>query len=435
MLRRVSAVRHNRFAIPLANPRLFRFYVDSLLVPDSRREMVWAAVAHASPVTGRLTLPLLRKSHFLSDSADIAATVPGDLAELTCTAFAEGGVLRRGASAILLDDYDDSDREKAVLFLFDAGASKPSAVAKVSGLAAQRAALRRQQQTLSTLRTRLERLGPTVPRPLGELRIGGTTAFAESYSGQRSMYVDLRNSWRPRAKSHGHFARAFEWLIQFQQVTRQEDRRLDESVIGQFVRGPLQHYARARRPSAAVLAVLEEAEKLAKCATGATLPITACQGDFWAANIVFGGETTSVVDWDAYRATGTPFTDAFHFVMSYGLNYPWQLGRWADPGDAFRATVVDPTWLSHLVRASLGQWAGALGIEAALLPVFFPVYLAEQALAEHLPAASGPVSGGGVAAAATAQSPGKWSALLQCYADAGGSRCFRTRAGGPCRAR
>src|SRR5215207_5859271 len=50
---------HDRYRIPLDHPSALPFYLENLIVPHSRREMLWVTIARSSAWAGRLSLPLL----------------------------------------------------------------------------------------------------------------------------------------------------------------------------------------------------------------------------------------------------------------------------------------------------------------------------------------------------------------------------------------
>ena len=143
-------------------------------------------------------------------------------------------------------------------------------------------------------------------------------------------------------------------------------------------------------------------------------PLVARQGDFWARNLLGQGRAVSVVDWEHAQPSGAPFADLFMFITSYGLSFPWQMGHWAEPTAAFRATYLQRTWLSKLVRQALRSYCRAMQVSPALLEVFFPVFLVERALEEREQLAREP----------RRSTVRIWRALVLEYARQGGSVCF-----------
>lgn len=423
---RAQEAHHDRFTIPLRERGPFHFYVHSLLVPHSRRELVWAAFARAGRRPGRLALPILgSKSAQGLRGRPPARGAGSDLVQRTCAALQKSGAIGASEpSTIVLNDYGNSDRGKMVLFIFEPQATRPGVVAKVSSSPAHRDTLRREQATLRTLHERLpQTLLESVPIPLAEAGQGAATAFAETYIGRTSMYVEMRNSWSPRRQVEKHFRGALAWLVQFQAATVGDRVRLDEGVIREHIEAPLAEFARSCAPSPAAERMFGRTIETARALTDERLPLTARHGDFWARNVMLGKDGVCVIDWDGYKDRSPPFHDLFHFAVSYGLSYPWQLGRWADPSAAFRSTILADTWLSKLLRDRLRDYCRGMAVSPALLEVFFPVYLAEQALAEGQTAtsANGQESGG----AERQYSSGRWARLLEHYAAGARSSCLQ----------
>ncbi|HKG12118.1 MAG TPA: hypothetical protein VKB12_02225, partial [Pyrinomonadaceae bacterium] len=317
--------------------------------------------------------------------------VPGRLKE--CLSGA--GVAFDGEPAVItLDDYQHSERRKRVLFIFGRGAKVPCAVLKASSDPEHRESLEHEFGVMRSLR---ERLGPelaaTVPEPLALFDDHGVSVFAESYLGGRSMYFEMRNDLFPRRRAREHFRLARRWLVEFQKATAAGEARLGDEALGEFVTGPLREY---RRLCARTQAEREWAARVAKLALelkGERVPLAGRQGDFWARNLLVKGDSLGVVDWEGFRERSTPFYDLFLFAASYGLTYPWKLGRWAEPSAAFRATFREGGWLSDVVRQYLRAYCDSAGVSPKLLELFFYAFLAERALGEGCRGARGDARG------------------------------------------
>ncbi|MBI4468909.1 MAG: hypothetical protein HY650_06275 [Acidobacteria bacterium] len=90
-----------------------------------------------------------------------------------------------------------------------------------------------------------------------------------------------------------------------------------------------------------------------------------------------------MTDWEEFKTRSPPFSDLFLFATSYGLSFPWKLGRWTEPAVAFRATYFAVTWLARLVREFFLTYCQTMETTPRLLGIFFPVFLAEQALEQR----------------------------------------------------
>lgn len=294
------------------------------------------------------------------------------------------GVSLEGEPAVItLDDYRHSDRRKRVHFVFGRGAESPCAVLKASANAEHRAALEHEFGAMRALR---ERLGPelaaTVPEPLALVEERGVLVFAESYLVGRSMYFEMRNAWFPRRRAGEHFRLARRWLVEFHKATAAGEVRLGGDALGELVLRPLREYRRLCAETQADKDWAARAEKLARGLGGERIKLAARQGDFWARNLLVNSGGVGVVDWEGYGERAAPFHDLFLFAASYGLSYPWKLGRWAEPSVAFRATFREKGWLSEIVREYLHAYCAGAGLSPKLLELFFYVFLAERALKE-----------------------------------------------------
>ncbi|HXF05575.1 MAG TPA: hypothetical protein VNM72_09175 [Blastocatellia bacterium] len=415
---------HDRYKIPLDHPAAFRFYLDYLLVPHSRREMIWATLARASSRIGRILL-LAEGSSSTSAFQNSPHShgedgAPGGLsdaerswADLLAPRLEEclrrAGIAVHGPLAFLmLDDYRHSVRRQMVFFLFDRESALPRAVAKVATQATQQTVLEHEYAALWTLHQRLDDdLRVTLPRPLGLIHVGATTTLLEGFLPGRSLYCELRNCWRPHHCASEHFRLACRWLVRFHQATRWESVSLNEESVDRYIVQPLNAFQRDCDASAAERDLISHIITLAKELPNEPLPLVARQGDFWARNVIRCGELVGVVDWEQFHWRSTPFEDLFLFATSYGLSYPWKLGRWATPAAAFRATYLEVSWLAQLVRDYLLSYCEAMGISPKLLELFFPVFLAERAWKER--------EHSGIKI---------WRTLFQTYAHRDGPACF-----------
>ncbi|HEX8472993.1 MAG TPA: hypothetical protein VF666_03090 [Pyrinomonadaceae bacterium] len=391
---------HDRYQIPLDHPSALRFYIDKLFVPHSRREMVWALVARSSALATRAAVPVLRieaanssERNSVEEAADAGvegSTETGDTGIEWLTVKLENhlrraGVTTSGALSFLsLDDYRHAERQKMVLFIFDHAGTRPCAVAKIGGEERHGAVLAHEHEMMRELHGRVgEELRATMPQPLALFGERGLMIFLESFVGGRSIYFEMRNSWRPRRLAARHFRLASEWIVRFQRATQVRAAQLDEATADEYVVSPLRDFGRAFSLLPEERALVSQVKELTRELGGERLPLVARQGDFWARNLILQGDTIGVVDWEGFREESTPFWDMFLFATSYALSYPWRLGRWAEPSVAFRAAYLEPSWFAQLTRRHLLSHCNAMDVSPRLLEIFFPVFLAERALEEE----------------------------------------------------
>ena len=390
---------HDRYQIPLDHPSALRFYLNNLFVPHSRREMVWALTARRSPLVGQLAAPMLGLG--MADlSGRKKGTEAGEAGANASDVRGEDGVERLAGrleqelkrarvelnpplSFLSLDDYRHAERQKMVLFIFDRKGERPCAVAKAGSDERHGAVLGREHETMSSLQSRIdEDLRLTMPRPLAAYTERGLTILLESFMPGKSVYFEMRNSWRPRRSAAQHFKLAREWVVRFQKATALRTMRFDEATRDEHVRRPIEEFRRACAPTAEERELLRHVAELSRELKDETWPLVARQGDFWARNLILRGDGVGVVDWEGYREESSPFWDVFLFATSYALSYPWRLGRWAEPTVAFRAAYLEPGWFARLVRSYLLDYCREMEISPKLLELFFPLFLAESALEE-----------------------------------------------------
>jgi len=408
--------RHDRYWIPMDHPRALCFYLDHLFVPHSRQELLRGTFARTTPWMKWSFLHPRERKGKPGSPPSLEEIGLKYLAGLLEEHLRQAGYTLSGSLLFLiLEDYQNSTRRQAMLFLFDQELPVPYALAKVTRQTNQCAILKREFNTLVNLHKSLaQELRTTIPQPLAFIERDGLTVICETFLPGRSIYYSMRNTWHPRRHASHHFGQAMEWLVQFQKATLMSDGYLDEWLMREHVMRPLEsfqrHFKLSTHERQMIRYVIESAHKL----QGERLPLVMRQGDFWARNLIENGNKVGVVDWERFSKRSTPFSDLFMFATSYGLSYPWKLGRWAEPVTAFRATYLERSWLGQCIRDYLLAYCQAMGVSPALLEVFFPVFLAEQALKEmeqwenHTPRSGRQT----------------WRNLIHEYAQQGGSVCF-----------
>jgi hypothetical protein len=409
-------IRHDRFEIPIDHPFAARFFVRNLLIAHSRRETIWATIARAMTAVGLGASALFGTKAVARPERD--ARVRG-----LCLLLREAGAIADlSPDVITLEDHGYSPRQKLVAFIFESDAARPGVLAKMCSGAEHGETLRREHEALGTVRAWLdENLRSTVPTPLALVRESADTAVAETILPGSPMYLAMRNSLVARRNVAEHFRLAREWLVRFQQLTMKGEAAVGSGDWGEFVVRPLAHY-QDRYPAGSdehshISRILRKADGL----QDARVPIVASHGDFWAGNLLVDGSYLGVVDWERFSERGSPFYDLFMFTTSYGLNYPWKFGRYAEPEEAFRATYAGNGWMHRLVRNHLHTYCKAFGLSPELLDVFLPAFLATRAIEES--AGSGDVTSIGSASedkrlrqSLPAAAPGKerlWNRLFQ----------------------
>lgn len=79
----------------------------------------------------------------------------------------------------------------------------------------------------------------------------------------------------------------------------------------------------------------------------------ATHGDFKPANIILGGRSIGVVDWELFQSDGVQITDLFHFLLYFGMTVTG-----SDRRRGLLATFFLPTWISGIARSCIALYVG-----------------------------------------------------------------------------
>jgi hypothetical protein len=219
-------------------------------------------------------------------------------------------------NSVVLDDTDQDGRRRLLAFLFERRGRAPFAVAKAQSDLFN-GSLRNEADGLRRVR---ELLPPPVRATVPEVLRFQAGAWGEvlvlSALPGRSAYLDMRASLLPSRFLERHFGAASRWLAAFHD------------------------------------------------ATGAT------HGDFWPHNLLLDGNRVSVVDWENFRPSSSPYIDLVHFPLTYGQSF-----RYADPETSFARTFLEPTPLSRAVAGYLRDYAARRGLDPRALGAAFAEFL------------------------------------------------------------
>jgi hypothetical protein len=301
----------------------------------------------------------------------------------------------------------DRDPGAKVTFIFFDGDGEPSVVAKMARRPSGEAALVAEHAVLRELWA----LGvPSVtrhaPRPLALERIGDRLVLVvSSVAGQpmTTRYYSPGHVTDPLAVAED-FAVAGSWLRRFHHETRRGVVALDEEYVDRWVGSVFERYRLRIGWSAAEEALFETLRHRAADLRGCPIPVAAVHGDFAMGNLLLdGSDLTGVIDWEFGALSGHPFRDVYKFPTSYGLYLDraqpahrgrirghegrealgerWtRSGAWANAA-GFAQAYFGRGWFPDQVRRFVLERLDDLGVPRAANALFFPVFLAEQAMA------------------------------------------------------
>lgn len=327
---------------------------------------------------------------------DLRRLLTGPGSDLGLPALASGGTLIAA---------DRDPRAKAIVVLLDRR-GRAVAVAKTSRTRRGERALRAEHTALSGV---WEAAGPairgSIPRPLALTQAGGRLVMVVTALPGRPMATRY---YRPgHVSSTRAVARDFEmaaaWLEGFHRETRAGSEVVGAGTFDRWVEPVLDRYRSSVGWSAAEDRVFRDVRRRLADLDGLVMPLTAVHGDFGFGNLlVAGSRIRGVVDWEFGATVGPPFRDIYKFPTSYGLylghgsnhgrprGHPGmgQLGeRWGRLGTRPNLSGVAYAffgrgWFPSLIRDFVRRRLGALDIPPAANAVFFPVFLAGQAVAQ-----------------------------------------------------
>ena len=298
---------------------------------------------------------------------------------------------------------DRSPAAKATLVLFDR-AGDLAAVAKVGRSAASEPALVREYETLGHLwGLGVPSVRERVAEPLLLERVGDRLALVQAPLRGRPMTAAYYTPGHVAERSAvaGDFALAAGWLLAFQRETATGPQVLDAALVDRWVARVIGSYREEVGWSPTEEKLFAEVQTRAEGLIGLSLPTAALHGDFWMGNLLVDPSgLRGVIDWERGRASGPCPLDVYKFPTSYAVymdraypggvvpGHPGREGwgeRWRRFGEwpnlvGFGYAYWGEGWFPELVRGFVLGHLEALGIPEEVNAVFFPLFLAEQAL-------------------------------------------------------
>jgi aminoglycoside phosphotransferase (APT) family kinase protein len=314
-----------------------------------------------------------------------------------------GAYLEPDGGVIVVGKDRDPSAKVAYILLDRVGHAV--AVAKVARRPASEPSLEAEYAVLRQLRSTGSPLAAaSSPRPLFLDRIQGRLTLVVSAVDGLPMATRY---YRPghtgdRRQVSRDFDAASRWLRRLHRETRSGAIRLD-FVLDRWVTSAFARYREeigwTRTEAELFRAVQERVRALPAC----VVPMTAVHGDFSVGNLLVDDRgITGVVDWELGGVSSLPFPDIYKFPTSYGFYldraYPADMRgipghpgreefreRWRRFGDwpnliGFGYSYFGRGWFPEQVRRFVLQHLEDLGVPSAVNAVFFPTFLAEQAV-------------------------------------------------------
>lgn len=310
---------------------------------------------------------------------------------------------RPPVATAMVAGLDRSPAGKVTLVFFDQ-AGDLAAVAKVARTPASEPALVREHETISHLwALGVPSVRERVAQPLLLERVSGRLALVQAPLHGRPMTAAYYTPGHvtERLPVAEDFAQAAAWLLAFQRETSTGPMVLDTAVLDRWVGQVIRSYREEVGWSATEEKLFGEVQTRAEALIGLPLPTAAVHGDYWMGNLLVDASgLRGVIDWERGRGSGPCPLDVYKFPTSYAVymdraypggvvpghpgREPWQ-ERWRRFGAwpnlvGFGYAYWGEGWFPDLVRGFILGHLDALGIPEEANAVFFPLFLAEQAL-------------------------------------------------------
>lgn len=333
----------------------------------------------------------------------------GTVCERVNAIAADGRLPRVTGGIVIAVDYAPAAKVTLLLFGDD---GTPCLAAKLARTGAAEPALEAEHTALTGVWSlRPPSIAAELPRPVALERVAGrlmllSTAVPGTPLARR---YHLPGHVRDPAMVAEDFHLAGSWLSRLHDETRQGSVVLGPDAFDSWIRPVFRRYQATVGWGDWERGLLDHLARQCALLAGTRLPVVAVHGDYAPGNILLdAGRVSGVVDWELGRTAGLPFSDLFKFAASYGsfLDRASPPRRGAPPGHPGWAQARDrwgasPNWTNRtgilyaffgsgwfpdLVRSFLLGQLTRLGAPPAAVPLFLPVFLAEQVLALEQPA-------------------------------------------------
>lgn len=368
--------------LPLDEPGALRWYMGTLYAAGTplHRLIGLAMRALASGAGGRFAALAPCFAITAVNGADAGA--PSVLGHPQLRGLLPPGPLR---PAVLTSGQDEGSR--AVLLPFAAGADRPSAVVKLATVSGFNANTEREQAALASIRARLDdRLRPSIPEPLGQLRYGDLAVGVESCAAGPTLVASSGRWGAPAARKIADLRAVAGWLAEFHRQTEVERPAWGAELAARWVEQPLDDYARRFGLAGAEPRLFAAARARAGQLAGAALPIALLHNDLGPWNIYRAGARLTVIDWEMGAEAdpnryGPGLCDLVYFVTHWSYVARHRYGEAAElAGFAELVAGPPPDAPLRAARLALAEYMDALAIDARFQPLLLAYTWVHRAL-------------------------------------------------------
>ena len=290
--------------------------------------------------------------------------------------LAQGIQIRPPLYAIKIGDPGSKSR-KITMMIFNNHEGRPSLILKLAQTNEYGAFFSNEYKMLEYLRKN-RNLKDFIPAPLGKYQIGNDLVILESVLPGVPLYALLQaRKRRHQAAVRRDFNQALAFLSKLQMSTAAGCITLPfVTIVSEQLENLKVHYGPSAYSESFREKLLEIAVKYQ------SLEIVQCgrHGDYWPGNILVSPSGFNVIDWDAFTEPETPFFDAFFFLVTYVLNFPWFGWKECSQETAFSLGFIERGWFSRTASNALLEFFRPHNRQPDFIYLMFSLFLIEMAL-------------------------------------------------------
>lgn len=371
--------------VPLDVPGVVQWYLSTLFVAGTPLHGVIKGGIRL--LAGRnhrglgALAPCLSVTAVAGDAAQAAQrALPGILSRAEVQQLlAQDGAERGLWPMLLTSGQDDASRLVMLPFALDAGGEgciQPQAVIKVATHPRFNAETAREQETVQTVRAKLDaRLQRTIPKACATFEHGGLAVGVQGVAPGRTLWASSGDWGGPTSRKIDDLRLGVRWLADFHAQT--EARRIvwDRQAIAAWIEEPLAAYRQAVAVTPAEQRLFARLLAYAETLAGTSLPLAWQHHDFAPWNIYRDGDELTIIDWEANRSwaqteAGPGLCDVLYFAVHWH-NVAQRLftlkAELQGLTDLFVYPAAKPP--AAAARAAIGDYMEARAIDRRFLPL------------------------------------------------------------------